>query len=202
MSEQVKSSQPPKKRGWCFCGGCLLIPLVSILCLVSVYFIGPPVASWLGLFGKEAKEVYELAPDLIASENLTRVFSDLGIPGVKVIVIPIKDSSTKGAFIIMDVSAGYKGMDPLDANNDILLLILQNLTQRNRSEDLRLAHVTVDYRDENGDTATAFTANQELIEQYADGVITQKEFFGQIEIDIMHTLRYLGIDGLLEEIQQ
>jgi len=93
-------------------------------------------------------------------------------------------------------------LDPLNEADDMLLLILQDITRRNRTENLRLAHVTVDYRDENGDTATAFTVNYELAEEYADGLITQKGFFSQIEIDLIGTLQYLGIDGLLEEIQQ
>jgi len=202
MSETVQNPTPPKKkRGWC-CASCVIIPIVSILCLVSVYFIGPPLASWLGIFGPEAREVYQYAPDQAASESLTNTFSELGIPGVRVYVIPIKDQPTQGAFIILDASAGYVGMDPLDIEDDMLLLILQDITRRNRHENLRLAHVTVDYRDEFGETATAFTAPQTLIEDYADGRITQEEFFGEIEIDLLGTLEYLGIDNLLEEIQQ
>ena len=71
---QGKTNQ--NKRSWCFCAGCLLIPVVSLLCLATVYFIGPQIAGWLGIFGKEAKEVYELAPDPIASENISQVFSE------------------------------------------------------------------------------------------------------------------------------
>ena len=193
--------EPKKKRGWC-CASCVLIPLVSILCLVSAYFLGPPIAGWLGIFGMEAKEAYEAAPDLAASQSLTDTFSELGIPGVRVYVIPIKGQPTQGAFIILDASAGYQGLDPLNANDDIFLLIMQDITSRNREENLRLAHVTVDFRDEFGETATAFTADQELVNEFADGLITQEEFFGQIEIDFLGTLQYLGIDGLLEEIQQ
>ena len=121
---------------------------------------------------------------------------------MRVYVIPMKDQTTQGAFIILDASAGYQGLDPLNEKDDKLLLILQDITRRNRTENLRLAHVTVDFRDEFGETATAFTADQELVEEFADGLITQKGFFGQIEIDFLGTLEYLGIDGLLEEIQQ
>ncbi len=201
MSEPVQSQTDPKRRGWC-CAGCILIPLVSLFCLASMYFIGPRVASWLGIFGKEAKEVYELAPDLAASSSLSGVFSDLNIPGVKVYVIPIKDQPKQGAFIILDTSAGYQSLSPLDAKDDSFKRILQDLTRRNRDENLRLAHVTVDYRDEEGKTAIAFTVNQNVIEDYADGRISQEEFFGLIEIDLLGTMQYLGIEGLLEEIQQ
>lgn len=202
MSDQIQSNQPPKKRGWCFCAGCLLTPVISILCLVSVYFFGPPLASWLGIFGDEAKEVYQYAPNQAASQSLTETFNELGITGVRVYVLPIKGQPTQGAFIILDASAGYQGLDPLNEQDEMLLLILQDITRRNRSENLRLDHVTVDFRDEYGETATAFTADQESVEEYADGLITQKGFFAQIEIDIMGTLQYLGIEGLMEEIQQ
>ena len=202
MSEHPQTEKPQKKRGWCFCAGCLLTPIITVICLVSAYFIVPPLAGWLGIFGPEAKEVYQYAPDQAASQSLTETFEELGIPGVRVYVLPIKGQSTQGAFIILDASAGYQGLDPLNEQDDIFLLVLQDITRRNRTEDLRLAHVTVDYRDEFGETATAFTADQELVEGYADGLITQKGFFAQIEIDLMGTLDYLGIDGLLEEIQQ
>lgn len=202
MSEAVQNSTSPrKKRGWC-CAGCVIVPLVSIICLASAYFIGPPLLTWLGIFGMEAKEVYEAAPDLAASESLTETFEELGIPGVKVYVIPIKGEPTRGAFIILDTSAGYQGLDPLNEQDDMLHLILQDITRRNREENLRLAHVTVDYRDEYGETATAFTANQSVVEDYADGLITQRGFFAQIEIDLLGTMEYLGINGMLEEIQE
>jgi hypothetical protein len=201
MSEAVQNSSPPrKKRGWC-CAGCIILPVVTVLCLVTVHFVGPIIGQWLGIFGMDAKEVYEAAPDLAASRSLTETFTELGIPGVTVYVIPIKGQSTQGAFIIMDVSAGYRGLDPLSEGDDMLLLVLKDITRRNREENLRLAHITVDYRDEYGETATAFTADQALVEEYTDGFISQREFFAKIEIDFMHTLQYLGIDGILEEIE-
>lgn len=202
MSEPAEGSAPPeKKRGRC-CLYLILIPLVSVACLASLVFLGPKLAGWLGIFGMEAREVYEAAPDLAASQSLNQTFSDLNIPGVRVYVIPIKKQLTQGAFIILDESSGYQGMDPLNSQNDVFLTILEDLSAKNKAENLRLAHVTVDYRDENGDTATAFTADQDLIDQYVEGSITRSEFFGNIEIDLMHTLQYLGIDGLLEEAQQ
>ena len=201
MSESVQNPTPPKKKRGRGCITCLLIPLVTVLCLAGAIFLGPKLAGWLGIFGMEAQEAYEAAPDLAASESLTNTFSELGIAGVKVYVIPIKDTPTQGAFIILDASAGYKGMNPLKANDDIFLLIMQDITARNRDENLRLAHVTVDYRDEVGETATSFTVDQEIVEKFANGLITQRELFAQIEIDLLGTMQYLGIDGLLEELQ-
>ena len=53
--------------------------------------------------------------------------------------------------------------------DDVLIELLQDLTLRNRDENLRISHVTVDYRDEEGNTTLAFTVNQEDVEAYADG---------------------------------
>jgi len=201
MSETVQNPTPPKKKRGRGCLTCFLILIITFLCLAGAIFLGPKLAGWLGIFGMEAQEAYEAAPDLAASESLTNTFSELGIAGVKVYVIPIKGTPTQGAFIILDASAGYVGMDPLKANNDMFLLIMQDITARNRQENLRLAHVTVDYRDEVGETATAFTVDQEMVESFADGLITQREFFAQIEIDLLGTMQYLGIEGILEELQ-
>ena len=201
MSESVQNPTPPKKKRGRGCITCLLIPLVTVLCLAGAIFLGPKLAGWLGIFGMEAQEAYEAAPDLAASQSLTETFTELGIPGVRVYVIPIKGEPTQGAFIILDASAGYKGMNPMKANDDIFLLIMQDITVRNREENLRLAHVTVDFRDEIGETATSFTVDQEMVERFADGFISQREFFAQIEIDLLGTMQYLGIDGILEELQ-
>ena len=204
MSEPVQNDTSRKKRSWCFCAGCILIPFLSILCLAGAYFIVPPLANWLGIFGDDAREVYQYAPDPAASRSLTESFEALGIPGVKVYVIPIKEEPTQGAFIILDSSAGYTGLDPLNSGDEdeVFLQVIQDITRRNREENLRLAHVTVEYRDEYGERATSFTVDQEVVEQYADGLITQKGLFAQIEIDLVGTLEYLGIEGMLEEIGQ
>jgi len=203
MSETVQNSTPPKKKRGRGCLTCLLIPLLTFLCLVSTYFVGPRIASWLGIFGMEAQEAYEAAPDLAASESLTNTFSELGIAGVRVYVIPIKGEPTQGAFIILDTSNGYQGLDPLNEGEDEMLLqVMREITLRDGLENLRLAHVTFEFRDEYGEPSTAFTVDQEYVEALATGEITQEEFFGKIEIDLLGTLEYMGIDGLLEEIQE
>ena len=101
MSESVQNPTPPKKKRGRGCLTCFLILIITFLCLAGAIFLGPKLAGWLGIFGMEAEEAYEAAPDLAASESLTNTFSELGIAGVKVYVIPIKDAPTQGAFIIL-----------------------------------------------------------------------------------------------------
>lgn len=195
-AEKLKTSRGP---GWCL--GCLAIIVVSIVCLVCILFITPLLFRQLGIFGREASEVYELAPDLVASEQVSQAFARRNIPGVRVYVIPIKGETTQGAFIILDSSAGYSGLSPLDDSDDVFVGLLQDLSRRNREENLRISHVTVDYRDEEGNTMLAFTVDQEDVESYAAGSISRNEFFKLVQFDLLDTMKRLGIDELLDEVQ-
>lgn len=201
-------SPPPrpdrKKRGWCFCAGCLLLPVLIMGCLAAAYFGGPWLADVLNLFGPEAEEVYAYAPNLEASREMEEIFTAREIPGVRVLVIPIKGEAAHGAFITLDASAGYRGLSPLNEDEDeVFREVMSEITRRDQALDLNLVHVTVDYRDEEGETALAFTAPQSLVEEYAAGGLSHKGFFGQIEIDLLRTIDYLDLDigEILEEVQ-
>ena len=201
MSDTLPNAdQPEKKRGRC-CLSCIVILTIVFALLVGLYFLAPTIGQWLGIFGMDAREAYEAAPDLVGSQSLTDTFDDLDIPGVTVYVIPIKGTNTQGAFVILDVSAGYRGTDPLNSGDDKFLQILQGLVAKNRAENLRLAHITGDFRDQDGETATAFTIDIDSIERFADGKITRDQLFRDMEIDLLGTLRYLGVEDILEELQ-
>ena len=192
-----------KKRGWCFCAGCLLLPVLVAGCLGAAYFVGPRLADALNLFGPEAEEVYAYAPNQEASQELSAIFTAREIPGVRVLVIPIKGEAAHGAFITLDASAGYRGLSPLDDEDEVFREVMAEITRRDRAFDLNLAHVTVESRDEAGETALAFTAPQSLVEEYAAGAISHEEFFGEIEVDLLRTIDYLDLDlnKILEEVQ-
>jgi hypothetical protein len=175
---------------------------LTSFCLVGAFFLVPWLSDSLNLFGPGAEEVYSQAPDLAASREVEEVFTGLGIQGVRVYVIPIKNQPAQGAFVILDASQGYQGLYPPAAEGDHFLRVLQQLSRANRENNLRLEHVTVEYRDEAGQRATAFTAPQALIEELAAGAISQDEFFSQIEIDLLTTIQYLELEQLLEEFQR
>jgi len=192
-----------KKRGWCFCAGCLLLPVLMVGCLAAAYFVGPRLADALNLFGPEAEEVYAYAPNQEASQELEAIFTAREIPGVRVLVIPIKGEAAHGAFITLDASAGYRGLSPMNDEDEVFREVMAEITRRDRALDLNLAHVTVESRDEAGETALAFTAPQSLVEAYAEGELSHEEFFGQIEIDLLRSIDYLDLDirEILEEVQ-
>ncbi len=172
-----------------------------MVCLAGALLLTPLALQKLGVFGRQAKDVYQLAPDPVASEQLSQAFAERDIAGVSVYVIPIMGEATQGAFIILDESEGYTGLSPMDDSDEVFIELLQDLTERNRKENLRIAHLTVEYRGEQGESQLSFTVDQENVEQYADELITKEEFFKFVHFDLVETLRNMGADEMLEEIQ-
>lgn len=201
MTEFPQSRQnPPRSKGK-GCLSCVLILGVSVVCMAGVLLLTPLVLQRLGVFGRQAKDVYQLAPDPVASRQLSQAFADRDIAGVSVYVIPIMGEETQGAFIILDESNGYTGISPMDDSDEVFIDLLRDLTERNRKENLRISHLTVDYRDEQGNSLLSFTVDQDTVEQYANGLISQEEFFRVVHFDLVKTLRRMGVEELLEEVQ-
>lgn len=194
------AAAPTPKRNRFTCITCLLLALIACACLALLVFVAPIALQKLGLFGPDAREVYELAPDPVASRALEGALVERGIAGVSVYVIPIKGQPTQGAFIILDASQGYTGLSPLDDDDQVLTQLLQDLAARNREQNLRISHLTVEYRDQSGAQMLAFTADMADVDAYAGGQITRETFFSRVNFNILETFQNLGIDQLLQEV--
>lgn len=184
------------------CLSCLIILGAGAVLLGFFIFLFPVLLRAMGVFGRSAQYLYQQAPDLVAGALLEEALEKRNIEGVSVYVIPIKNRDEKGAFIILDASKGYTGLSPLENDDAVFLDLLKDLTQRNLDENLRIAHLTVEYRDEEGKPLLSFTVDQKIVGQYANGTITQDEFHRSIHIDLMETMRRFGLDELLEESLQ
>jgi hypothetical protein len=196
---QYQQPPPPKKkRGF---PTCLIILAVALLLLACLIFLVPALLRSFGIFGRSAKYVYQQAPDIVTSEKLKELIEDRNIEGVSIYVIPMMDSDEKGAFIILDSSKGYTGLSPLDDDNEVFFALLKDLVSRDQQENLRIAHLTVEYRDEQGAPFLSFTVDQATVEDYVAGSISKDEFFGFVEFNTMDTLKSLGLDQLLDEVQ-
>lgn len=117
------------------------------------------------------------------------------------IVLPISGEETQGAFIILDASKGYRGLGPMDKDDPIFLALLKDLVERNRSEALHLAHITVEYRDEKGESQFSFTVDQNVVEDYASGAISREEFYKSVHFNLVETFQRMGLQDLLKEEQ-
>lgn len=192
---------PPVTRKPKGCLTCLIILGVVLALLACLIFLVPALLRAAGIFGRSAQYVYQQAPDLVAGQQLGEVLNERGIEGVSVYVIPIMDTDDKGAFIILDSSKGYTGLSPLEDDNEVFFDLLRDLVRRDEEENLRIAHLTVEYRDEQAVPFFSFTVAQEVVEKYVAGSITSDEFFGLVKFSTADMLRNLGLDELLDEVQ-
>jgi hypothetical protein len=156
----------------------------------------------VGVFGPPAEKVYSGAPDAYASAQIDALFSEMSVQGVRTYVIPVEGEQYQHAFIILDASAGYSGMNPLDSNDDVFDQVIFDLSHRNQTENLRIDRVAVEYRDEQGIRVIAFTASMQDIDAYTLGSMSKEVFIGSIYISMRDTLEHFGISELLQEMQQ
>ncbi|MCJ7695968.1 MAG: hypothetical protein MUO40_11175 [Anaerolineaceae bacterium] len=197
----IQSNPKKKSKGCCIAlaiAGGLMI--VMVLCVALLFLARKPILRALGLWNPPATEVYQSAPDLVSSQILSQEMQDLGIPGVRIYVMPIKDSPNQGLFVILDASQGYTGLSPIEGADQAFLDLLKRLSDLNASENMRIAHLTADYRDEQGESYLAFTVDMAVVENYVNGSITKDEFYQAANINLVDTLRNLGLDQLLEEV--
>jgi hypothetical protein len=111
------------------------------------------------------------------------------------------DTDEKGAFIILDTSKGYTGLSPLDEGNEIFFDLLKDLVRRDQKENLRIAHLTVEYRDEQANPFFSFTVDEGTVEDYVSGLISEDEPYGLVDFNTMDAIKNLGLDELLNEVQ-
>ena len=180
-SSETESSEPKKRSlgrtGCLSCFGCL--GAIVILALLSVGV----VAVVQGL-SPDPEDLLSGPIDPVASAALQEVFVASGFDGAQVRVIPIKGSDEQLAYIILDETAGFSGADTLEGNETAIDNAIRGLAAANRSQDLGVGSVAVEYRDEEGQSLFTFAARQESVEAYADGEITRDELLSETEVDL------------------
>ncbi len=196
---QFQQVPPQKKSRGCLT--CLIIFAAVLLLLACLIFLVPVILRSLGIFGRSAEYLYQQSPDIVSSQMLNELIEERNIEGVSVYVIPIMKTDEKGAFIILDSSRGYTGLSPLDDDNEIFFDLLKDLVRRDQDENLRIAHLTFEYRDEQAIPFFSFTVAQDVVQDYVSGLISDDEFYGLVEFNTVDTLRNLGLDELLDEVQ-
>jgi len=172
----------PKKRslgrtGCLSCLGCL--GLLVVLVLVSV-----GVVAVIQRLSPGPEELLSGPPDPVASAAYQEVLAASGFDGAQVRVIPIKGSDEALAYIVLDETAGFSGADTIEGNEAAIDDAIRGLAEANRSQDLGVGTVAVEYRDETGQSLFTFAAGQETVEAYADGEISRDELLSETEVDL------------------
>jgi len=178
------------------CAGCLAFGGLLSCCLVATLFFGPGIWGRLGPFRTSAEELYSGAPDPYASQVVTQILIEAGVPGARAVVIPIKGSDGQIAVITLDSSAGFDGTGTASGNELLLMEVLQRMQEDNRMEMLGIERVSVDYRDQNGGNLLAITAPQESLEAFSQGQLTRKDLLQEVDVglptlDLQQTLALL-----------
>jgi hypothetical protein len=152
--------------------------------VLATVFFGPGIWGRLGLFRTSAEELYSGASDPYASQVVTQILIDAGIPGARAMVIPINGSDGQIAVITLDSSAGFDGTGTASGNEMVLMDVLQRMREDNRMEMLGIERVSVDYRDVNGGNLLAITASQESLEAFSKGQLTRKELLQGVDVGL------------------
>ena len=177
----MTKSPKPKNRslartGCLSCLGCLgalvIVVLVSAGVLAVVQRLGP-----------DPEKLLSGPYDPVASAAFQEVLAASGFEGVQVRVIPIKGSDEQLAYIVLDETAGFTGPDTLEGNEAAIDNAIRGLADANRSQDLGVGSVAVEYRDEDGQRQFTFATRQETVEAYADGEISRRELLSETEVE-------------------
>ena len=184
LPPQPGAAQPRSRwRRW-GCVGCLAFGGLLSCCLLATVFFGPGIWGRLGLFRTSAEDLYSGASDPYASQIVTQILIEAGVPGARAVVVPIKGSEGQIAVITLDSSAGFDGTGTASGNEMVLMDVLQRMREDNRMEMLGIERVSVDYRDKNGGNLLAITASQESLEAFSQGQLTRKELLQKVDVGL------------------
>jgi hypothetical protein len=187
------SSKSPRRKWLRGCGGCIGVFVLGCCAIFAVAALAPS-------FRPSARDVYSGAPDLAAGEDVAQALIDSGVEGASVLVIPIKGGSGQIAILTLDESRGYNGFSA--SGTDSLKIVVSNIVAANQTGDYHIERLSIDYRDETGQSSLAFTTTITQAEEFAAGSITQEQFVGNVEFNLTDTLRYYGVDQLLLQGEQ
>ena len=181
-----------RRRGWLLaCSGCLGVLVLSCCGIFAFGALIPRLRP-------TANDIYSGAPDLAAGQDVSNALIESGVQGASVLVIPIKGTSGQIAIITLDESRGYVS-DPGGA--DSLQTVVQNIVRANVLGDYHIQELSIDYRDTTGQPSLSFAATMQDAESYAAGSISRQDFMGSVDFNLLHTLRYFGLDQILTGTQ-
>jgi hypothetical protein len=142
------------------------------------------------------EKLYAGASDPVAEAAIENVLFNAGVQGARVTVIPTKGGDDQLAYIVLDESSGFSA-DSLARGGDAgLANALLQLDAANRSQDLNIGPVAMEYRDGSGEALFVVATDQENIQAFASGEMSREELLAGTEIDLTNLLG--GIDALSE----
>lgn len=133
--------------------------------------------------------------DSNAASELQSALEEIGISGTSVKVRLLADSGG-AAFITLDSSQGHDFAGMFKSLSPNLDDMLKTLSNRNRDKDLGINHLIFDIRNSLGESTVSFSTAQANIDDYFEGSKNSFEFFIEVQLNVLPTLQYLGLDEL------
>jgi hypothetical protein len=197
MSE-IPSEKKRSRRNFCCCGCFVFLFIFIVGGGLSLWF-GPSILRGVGILGPSAEELFAGSKDPVATEAVNRVLDTAGIEGVEAMVIPIAGSEGQLAVFTVDADATAGGIATQAEAEIFLTDTLSQLARTNRENNLGIEHVAIDLLGDSGENLLAFTAPQSVVEAYAEGTISRRQFLSQVEIDFSNLISAEELRQLIEE---
>lgn len=201
--DQPTSGVVEKRSGYgcCGCRSCF-ISLVALVAAVAVFiWQGPAFLRAVGIAPPDAEELFSGSRDPIGTEAVNSILESAGVEGVEAVVIPIAGTADQIAIFTVDASVSTGGLSSIEEADDFLTNIMGQLAEVNRSGDLAIEHVSVDYVGESGESLVTLAAPQGAVEAYASGSISRREFLSQVEIDLSKLITAAELREFAEEVR-
>lgn len=178
-----------KRGGGCSrgCGRCLGIVVVA-LAVVVIAFVA------LRALRPNPNKLFSGASDPFAEAALENLLINAGVQGAQVTVIPVKGSDKQLAYIVFDDSSGFSMGDLTRGGDEGLGNVLLQLDAVNRSQNLNIGPVAMEYRGEGGDPLFVVVTDQDNISAFAAGEMSREELLSGTDIDLSNILS--GVDLL------
>lgn len=201
MSDSYPEIPPGNKRSrrnFCCCGCFLFLFLFIVGGGLSIWF-GPTILRGVGLLQPSAEELFAGSKDPVATEAVNQMLDTAGIDGVEAMVIPIAGSEGQLAIFTVDSNATAGGITTQAEAETFLTDTLSGLARTNRENNLGIEHVAIDLLGDSGQNLLVFTAPQSIVEAYAEGTLSRREFLSQVEIDFSNLISAGELRQLIEE---
>lgn len=180
-----EAAKPAKPAGEKKKGGCLRGILIFLVVLLLV--VGTAAALVLdlprkaGLVKSATEKFYDVqGADRAAAADLVAELETKGIPtkGMEVYVLPLKDGSGSGAYVVLDQSKGF-AFAP-SGGGDPFLGTLASLAKSEAVKANGMKDVAFEYRDAQGRSLITVGAKIQDGVDFADGKMTEKEFMAKV----------------------
>lgn len=178
-AKPAKGAKTKKKPG--FLKGCLLFVLVLVLLAAGFVANALGLPQKLGLVKSATEKRYDVqASDRTAAADLVAELETKGIAtkGMEVYVLPLKDGSGSGAYVVLDVAAGF-GFNA-SGEGDPFLGTLATLAKSEAVKAGGVKNVAFEYRDDKGRTLITIGASVQDGADFADGKMTQEQFMAKV----------------------